>query len=207
MRSYAASRRWPRPNETSRARTEDEHHEHDGDHEDEDDDDYDEDDHEELEKDAYHFYKKHAPIAGELVEFLEKRGEEEHAMELKDHLFERYLEFIDIKEEHPEDARRLMALEVSELQAMFLGVKIQDLRTNKDSNEAQSMAKKLQAELTTHLQKLFDQRIEMEERELEHLKAETEEREKRLKTRSDNKKKIIERRIRELTGQADELDW
>ena len=180
---------------------------HDHDKHDNDDDDDDDEDHEKLEKDAYNFYKKHAPVAGELIEFLEKRGEEEYAMELKEELFDRYIEFLERKEEEPEEAHRHMVIEVNELQAMLLGLKIQELKEKKDSKEAQDTAKKLQGELKTHLGYLFDRRIALEERELKHVDHEAEELRARIKARSTHKDKIIDRRIRQLTGQDDHLDW
>ena len=128
-------------------------------------------------------------------------------MELKEELFDRYIEFLEHKEEDPEEAHRHMAIEVNELQAMLLGLKIQELKEKKDSKEAQDAAKKLQSELKTHLGHLFDRRIALEERELKHVDHEAEELRARIKARSTHKDKIIDRRIRQLTGQDDHLDW
>jgi DNA repair exonuclease SbcCD ATPase subunit len=94
--------------------------------------------------------------------------------------------------------------EIKELehQSQQLGMKLRSLPAGSKEDRAE-----VQGKLKEAVTKLFDLREQARVREVEDLKKRLEELTRMLEKRKANRDQIIEKRIRQLSGELDELDW
>ncbi len=102
----------------------------------------------------------------------------------------------------PEMAKRMEEMGRLERDTQELGAKLRRIPAeNKDERTV------VLGKLGEAVTKLFDLREEMRAREVDMLKRRLEELTKMLDKRKANRNQIIDKRIKQLSGEADELDW
>jgi hypothetical protein len=187
----------------------DDHDEQGHDDEDEDDDWEDEDegwddvDHERVAA----FYKKNAPEVLEVLGKL-KAEDPEEAEELYHGMVERYFELTELAEEEPQAARQRLQYERAEFKTWQLGQEIRTLnRQARRSPEAKAQVAAKEKELKALLTKLFDFKLKHEKEQLAEMEEEIEEFKGLLERREKNRDKIILRRLSELSGNEEDLEW
>lgn len=102
----------------------------------------------------------------------------------------------------PETLRLHGEIKELEMQTHGLGMKLRSLPAESKEDRAE-----LQSKLKESVTKLFDLREQARVKEVESLKKRLEELTLMLEKRKANRDQIIERRIRQLSGELDELDW
>jgi len=105
-----------------------------------------------------------------------------------------------VKEEDPVRYERELQIRKLEEESRDLG---RSIRKSKDESEK----KQLRADLNKLLSNLFDLRELNRQDEIDRLRAELERLQQTLAKRQKNKVAIVERRLKQLTGEADDLDW
>jgi hypothetical protein len=109
-------------------------------------------------------------------------------------------DLIRIRDENPAALPRVLEMRELERNSWKMGERIQ--QTDNDEEKA-----KLTDELHKTLDQLFDYRQEERRREMERLRAELENLESKVKSLDERRDEAIEKKIRELVGQGEELDW
>jgi hypothetical protein len=175
----------------------------DWDEEDEEGNDWDDVDHERVAA----FYKKNAPEVLEVLGRLKDENPEE-AEELYEGMVDRYFELTEMAEEEPQAARQRLQYERAEFKTWQLGQEIRQLnREARRSPEAKAKAAAKEKELKTLLTKLFDFKLKHEKEQLVEMEEEIEEFKELLERREQNRDKIIMRRLSQLSGNEEDLEW
>ncbi len=138
----------------------------------------------------------------ERIEQFKREGRHEDAMRLMEEAIARTRELRELKERDPEGFKLQQDANAIERQAEDLGAKLR--RIPADRREERDAAK---AQLKDVVGKLFDVREKLRGREVEELKRRVAELQDLLKKRQEARDRIIERRLRQLSGEPDELDW
>jgi len=102
----------------------------------------------------------------------------------------------------PETLRLHGEIKELEMQTHGLGMKLRSLPAESKEDRAE-----VQGKLKESVTKLFDLREQARAKEIDNLKKRLEELTRMIEKRKANRDQIIERRIRQLSGELDELDW
>ncbi|MCD4784304.1 MAG: hypothetical protein K8T10_10835 [Candidatus Eremiobacteraeota bacterium] len=113
----------------------------------------------------------------------------------------RHMSFLEMmKKKDPKIYARLM----SEMKLDGKMIKLaKEFRESKDEKRK----KEIKSELTQTLNQIFDIRSKNRAREVNEMSKKIEELKQMLKKRKDNKKLIVEKKLKELTGQMEGLEW
>jgi hypothetical protein len=145
------------------------------------------------------FAREHAPEALERLKRAKREGEESYHETL-----ERYGDFLEeyhhLREEHPEAADRFLEAARLELRSELLAERFHDQEDEEDRRETRR-------ELQEVLERAFHLRLEQLDREVESLEAELDHMSRMLKKRREARDRIIERRINDLLGVNEYLEW
>ena len=113
---------------------------------------------------------------------------------------ERKRELERLKEENPELYQDMVKREEYERRERELSRKYRDAETDADK-------KKIETELKTVLNELFDLNLKMRRREVEELENRIKEIKSDIEERKKDKDKVIELHLKDITGQNDHLRW
>lgn len=117
-----------------------------------------------------------------------------------DELIEQYHQAMELQRENPEAFARDLEIRRMESEAWAIGERIQHTK-----NEEEKQA--LEKELRQILNRIFEERQEQRRTQIEDMRKELEQLEQSVKRLDENREKAIERKLREMTGQEDELDF
>jgi len=126
-------------------------------------------------------------------------------------LFDLYEEYTDhVRDGAIKEAETLVSFKYGEFRSWKLGMEIRKLRneawkTNGKANNAEIEQK--EAELYKILEAQYQVKLEHQKREFEEMSRELAELERALEKREALKDQIIRRRILEITGDEDVMDW
>ncbi len=151
------------------------------------------------------FFKANFPERIALYEKLMKESPGDASNQLCSELNE-CKDMLAMQQDNPENFKR--ALEVKKLNikteamaAAILQMKQDGMEKNKDAIQ------KNEKELKDTLGKLFDLKIQDEKINIENAQKELDSQKERLKKREANKEKIIGKRMGQLTGEDEDLEW
>lgn len=129
------------------------------------------------------------------LEALIGEGRLRDAGRILEDLIRRYRHISDLKRRDPETYRMMKKIHVLDFECLRL------------SRDARHGGGELREELKRKLSALFDLREEMRAREIDVLKRRIAELEGKLGDRVELKDQIVERRLRELLGEKDIVEW
>ena len=153
------------------------------------------------------FYEENFPFVIEQAKKMLKE-EPREVVELLMKEVEEYEDVWEEKEENPEQFKTWFSYKKNEYKSLALAENIRHLSRKKDkSDDDKAMIKTRTDELKTILGTLFALRLEHQKREVENLRNEIREVESHIKKRETNRDKIIERKLSQMTGKEDDLDW
>lgn len=113
----------------------------------------------------------------------------------------RHMNFLEMmKKKDPKTYTRLM-------KEMKLDSKMRKLAKEYRESKDVKRKKEIKSELTQILNQVFDIRSVNRAREVNEMSKKIEELKQMLKKRKDNKKLIVERKLKEVTGQMEGLEW
>jgi hypothetical protein len=106
----------------------------------------------------------------------------------------------NLKKNDPERFKEVIELRKLERESMRIA---ESYRRERDTNKKVEIKQKLREILNC----IFEHKNKEQQREIEHLSQELDRLKKRIESRTQNKDKILDRRINEMTGEKDESDW
>lgn len=109
---------------------------------------------------------------------------------------------MELKKNRPEQYKTMKKIHDLDKKCEKLSGKIRESK-DKDKTGYDDLV----AELKKALSELFDLREEQRKREIEEMEKRLEEMKKEIKIRSENKDKITEKRLNQLLGKRDKLEW
>ncbi len=151
------------------------------------------------------FYKSNFP---EKIKFLEmeiKGGPDKVVEELNADLGECNM-LLGMKDDNPEEFKKSLEYIKLRVKTDLLGVKIRDLK-EKDAYKNTAEIEKTEKELKSELNKLFDMKLGREKDELKNLENDIEKLRHHIKQRMENREKIIDKKIKDLTGVEENLEF
>ncbi|MEO0794784.1 MAG: hypothetical protein AAFX93_06465 [Verrucomicrobiota bacterium] len=126
------------------------------------------------------------------------------ALEALEYLGEIMVEYYEILPYSRKKADKFLDHSRLEVESYALAENIMQLEEDgEQAKEVSDLKKKLKG----NLEKAFDSKIELQEAEIKNLKDEVKELESLIEKRIENRDQIIQRRLNELLGQQDYLEW
>jgi len=156
-------------------------------------------------KKVVEFYKANF---AEKIKFLEKELKDdstEVVSELTSDLLECNL-ILTTKDDSPEKFKEELEYMKLEVNTDLLGEKIQDLK-EKEADKNKAEIGKNEKELKSELGKLFDMKLLREKEELKDLEKDIEELKQHIRQREENRDKIVDKKLEELTGVDEDLEF
>ncbi|MFZ2657397.1 MAG: hypothetical protein WAX69_20845 [Victivallales bacterium] len=156
-------------------------------------------------KKVVEFYKANF---AEKIKFLEKELKDdstEVVSELTSDLLECNL-ILTTKDDSPEKFKEELEYMKLEVNTDLLGEKIQDLK-EKEADKNKAEIEKNEKELKSELGKLFDMKLLREKEELKDLEKDIEELKQHIRQREENRDKIVDKKLEELTGVDEDLEF
>jgi plasmid stabilization system protein ParE len=148
---------------------------------------------------AMRWLKENDPDRAEKLARLREERPEMHAHVLRES-WEQMNHLSRLKEHDPAEYERMMKQQKLERAAGALAEKIR-------RSEAEEEREKLTAQLREHLASLFDMRETGREREVKEMERRLADLRKVLAERQSRKAEIIERRVGQMIGRGDALEW
>ena len=113
---------------------------------------------------------------------------------------------LGMKDDNPEEFKKSLEYIKLRVKTDLLGVKIHDLK-EKDADKNKAEIEKAEKELKSELSKLFDMKLLREKDELKNLENDVEKLRHHIKQREENREKIIDKKIKDLTGVEENLEF
>lgn len=152
----------------------------------------------EREKEVLNYLQEFAPQKAEMLKMLAATNPKEYQGQIM-LVMEEMMKARKIEQADPERYEQLVRMKALEEKTHVLG------RAYRDASEAQKA--KIERELQTLLVELFDLREEKRREEVARLEQRLAELKKSLEMRKQNKAEIIKRRMAQLTGKTQHLEW
>lgn len=146
------------------------------------------------------FLRTFDPRMAEEMNRLRETGRMEEYRRLLHEANKRMADLKRMKEHNPDEYERVVKVNRLEQETVEMAHRLREGRTD-------NPPEKVRETLASGVRELFDLREESREREVKELRRRLEELEKSLEKRKANRERIIERRIRELLGEADDEGW
>jgi hypothetical protein len=137
-------------------------------------------------------------LAAQLEPFLKENPEENR--HLARGLLEQARNLVRLRRERPDSFDQQVKMFKLEVKALELA---RQARGAKDAHSTEGA----RSELQKVLEDLFDQRESQQRREIEDMERRLREMKERLESRKANRASIIDRRIAQLLGESDDLEW
>lgn len=152
------------------------------------------------EKEMFAFLKEVEPQTMRLLEQLKKEGRMDEYERVCREAWGRFQHMRELKRHNPEEFQRLVRINQMEAGAWELAEKIRRAQGGEEKT-------RLREELKAALEKLFELREEQRKREVEELQRRLEELKAQLEKRRQNKAAIVEKRLKQMLGESDDMDW
>lgn len=153
-----------------------------------------------MEEEALAFLKESSPAQYAEIQRAKEGGNKDAYKGMIFEAFNRAQMLKKLKEVDPKAYDLEVKLQAAEDKSRSLGDKI---RTAKDNDTKEDTKR----ELRTVLAELFDLREQRQQRDIENLQKEIQKLNDRLKSRRASKDKIVDKRLSEMVGEAENLDW
>ncbi|MDD4871449.1 MAG: hypothetical protein PHR77_12900 [Kiritimatiellae bacterium] len=144
------------------------------------------------------FIQEQFPEEMERLQDLKRKNPRE-ADEVLTDLIENAINLLEMRHKNPEQFKKAIHKTKLDREAEHLGVKCR----NKDVMDKEQILK----EMRNVLEQSFELKQELMKMEVAELEREIQELKKMIEKRQENKKVMIERRVKELTGKEPELQW
>ncbi len=121
-------------------------------------------------------------------------------------MVEDYFDYEELREEEPEHAEKALKVGVAKYKCLLLGDEIRVLRL-RDDKASEAKVSALEGKLRKELDKMFDLKLAAQRDELKWLQKEVEEIKRLIQKKEKYRKQLIEKRLLELTGIAEEMGF
>lgn len=156
---------------------------------------------------ALKFYKANFPFVFEKAQRL-LRVEPGEAVDVFVDEFREYREILEDKDEEPEEFKDWVEYKKNEFKSFQLAEKIRGLaRKKQQTDEDKAAITKDTGELKSVLGIMFQLRLADQKREIEELRGEIKELESTITKREASREKIIERKLNQMLGKEDDMEW
>lgn len=153
------------------------------------------------------FYQKNFPFVIEQAKKMLKNEPRWVVRHLENELDE-YEEVLERKEDNPQQFERWVKYKKNEYKSMELAERLRDLNRTETTNKKEKEEIKTKTdELQKVLSILFDLRLQNQKKEIENLRREVKIVEAQIKRREANRDKIIEKKMNQMTGKEEDLEW
>ncbi len=115
-------------------------------------------------------------------------------------------QLLSLKDENPEEFKKQLEFIRLEMKTELLGERIQDLK-EQDAAKNKAEIEKIGKDLKAELERLFDMKLKKEKEELKNLEGEVEKMKQHISQREKNKEKIIEKKLMDLSGDEENLEF
>ena len=151
------------------------------------------------------FYKSNF---SEKIKYLEKeiKGDSDKVVEELNADLGECNGLLGMKDDNPEEFKKSFEYIKLRVKTDLLGVKIHDLK-EKDADKNKAEIEKVEKELKAELNKLFDMKLCREKDELKNLENNMEKLRHHIKQREESREKIIDKKIKDLTGVEENLEF
>ena len=151
------------------------------------------------------FYKKNYPELFKKIDFYLSEWENTDRMtEPLETIIDVYMQISDLDDDDPGFVKSYKKTGKLELTSVLLGQEIRRLVKNKVSKTITTAKIK---ELKEMLGLLFEEKLELERKEIENYEKDIAKMQERFKKRSEKKERIIQKRFEELIGDDDDIEW